>query len=204
MLKMSSTVICAVALAALLFAVCQPGTRGWFGDPRHSGRPFPENASERVLACIARPDESGEDTPFNRRFALAVAALQSDLRQMDWSELVCLALAEQAEVGQLQQARTVLSLAAGVERPDRQQLQGWLHVIERRLIMMTGTTIAADRQAQRERHCLQREQDYETCREALEQHRRLLVEQQTVIDELEIQVRKLKEVELILHPLPSE
>ncbi len=170
-------------------------------DTRLAALPPPE----RTLACVAEAD-GNTLASFRDEHGRALATLRRDPAGGDWSGLVCLALSSQAQAEQIKETIDVIEKALAA-RGDRRYdpLLGFYTILKQRY---DGLAWQAEEnrhwQAQLAAQQAQAEQvrgDYE---KQLAEARRLAAEKESQVEALEQQVRKLKEVELMLQPQSIE
>ncbi len=151
---------------------------------------------ERTVYCLA---EIKEDVgpAFEIMHAKALAEVRNDPEQADWSELVCLSLSGEASPWQLEQTVDTLDRVLALQSKQHNSLGGFQRILQVRLNLYE----------QIEKQSLQIEQlrkeqakQIADADRAAKRHEQLTNELQNRINELEQQVRKLKEVELLLHP----
>ncbi|MCB2214853.1 MAG: hypothetical protein KQH59_02195 [Desulfobulbaceae bacterium] len=160
---------------------------------------------QRALACVAETD-GNTLASFRQEHAAALAAFQRNPAVEDWSGLVCLALSSQAQAGQIKETIDVLEVALAA-RGDRRYdpLLGFHTLLKQRHDALAW-------HAEENRHWQARlaaqqaqvEQQQISYEEQLTEARRLAAEKEKQVETLEQQVRKLKEVELMLQPQSIE
>jgi hypothetical protein len=161
--------------------------------------------AERTLACIAETD-GNTLASFRDEHATSLTAFQRDPANGDWSGLVCLALSSQAEAGQIKQTIEALDVAIAA-RGERQHdpLFGFYTILKQRYHALAWHD-EENRywQAQLAAQQVHFQQMHGNFEERLAAAERLAAEKQEQVYTLEQQVRKLKEVELMLQPQSIE
>jgi len=170
-------------------------------DTRLAALPPPE----RTLACVAEAD-GNTLASFRDEHGMALATLRRDPASGDWSGLVCLALSSQAQAEQIKETIDVIEGALAA-RSDRRYdpLLGFYTLLKQRYDALAW-------QAEENRHWqaqlaaqqAQAEQVRNGYEKQLAEARRLAAEKESQVEALEQQVRKLKEVELMLQPQSIE
>jgi len=170
-------------------------------DTRLAALPPPE----RTLACVAEAD-GNTLASFRDEHGMALATLRRDPAGGDWSGLVCLALSSQAQAEQIKETIDVIEGALAA-RSDRRYdpLLGFYTLLKQRYDALAW-------QAEENRHWqaqlaaqqAQAEQVRNGYEKQLAEARRLAAEKESQVEALEQQVRKLKEVELMLQPQSIE
>ena len=160
---------------------------------------------ERTLACVAETDGKTLAS-FRDEHATALRALEHAPAGGDWSGLVCLALSSQAQAEQIKETIDVLE-AALADRGDRRYdpLLGFYTLLKQRYDALSWQAEEYSHwQAQLAAQQAQIEQLHSDYEQQLAEARRLATEKEDQIEALEQQVRKLKEVELMLQPQSIE
>lgn len=153
---------------------------------------------ERTLACVAETDGTTLAS-FRDEHATSLTAFQRDPDRGDWSGLICLTLSSQAQAEQIKQTIDVIEVAVAA-RGDRRHdpLLGFLSLLRQRYDTLTWHA-EENSYWQAEKQQLQSNHE-----QRLAESRRLATEQEKQIQALELQVRKLKEVEQMLQPQSIE
>jgi len=155
---------------------------------------------ERTVFCLAESDDaSGYD--LGRMHANALARLEASPENADWSELVCLALHKEAGTGQIRETINALTLILAVQPKINHPARGFKLILEQRLELLER--IVAEQQSCKATiagNAAASAKDISACTLRESAQKAQLAELQEKIGTLEQQVRKLKEVELILHP----
>ena len=170
-------------------------------DTRLAALPPPE----RTLACVAEAD-GNTLASFRDEHGMALATLRRDPASGDWSGLVCLALSSQAQAEQIKETIDVIEGALAARSNRRYDpLLGFYTLLKQRYDALAW-------QAEENRHWqaqlaaqqAQAEQVRNGYEKQLAEARRLAAEKESQVEALEQQVRKLKEVELMLQPQSIE
>jgi hypothetical protein len=160
---------------------------------------------QRALACVAETD-GNTLASFRQEYAAALAAFRRDPAGEDWSGLVCLALSSQAQAEQIEETIDILEVALAA-RGDRRYdpLLGFYTLLKQRHDTLAWSAEENRHwQAQLAAQQAQAEQQRISYEEQLAEVRRLAAEKEKQVETLEQQVRKLKEVELMLQPQSIE
>jgi hypothetical protein len=170
-------------------------------DTRLAALPPPE----RTLACVAEAD-GNTLASFRDEHGMALATLRRDPAGGDWSGLVCLALSSQAQAEQIKETIDVIEGALAA-RSDRRYdpLLGFYTLLKQRYDALAWQAEENKHwQAQLAAQQAQAEQVRNGYEKQLAEARRLAAEKESQVEALEQQVRKLKEVELMLQPQSIE
>ncbi len=153
---------------------------------------------ERTVYCLTEiKHEVGSS--FADMHANALAEVRNNPEQADWSELVCISLSGEATPGQLRQTVDTLDTVLALQSKQSNPIRGFQRIMQARLelydqIEKQSSLIELLRLEQAEQTA--------TMHRTGKEHEQITNELQDRIHRLEQQVRKLKEVELLLHPKP--
>lgn len=152
---------------------------------------------ERTVYCLAEIN-SEVGPAFENMHATALEAVRDNPEQADWSELVCLSLSGEADTTQLRQTVNTLDLVLSVHPQQSHPVLGFRRITQQRVELYD---LLHDKHLQIEilkQNNVEQEAIHDRFIKSNDQIRQ---EQERKIVELEEQVRKLKEVELLLHPI---
>ena len=151
---------------------------------------------ERTVYCLTEADgEVGPD--FERMHAAALEKVRNNPEHGDWSELVCLSLSGEINQGQLRQTVDTLDLVLSVQPQQSNPVRGFKRIMEMRLALYAQL----DKKRMQVETLKQKNVEQATALDRyVKKHEHIQNEQRKKIGQLEQQVRKLKEIELLLHP----
>ncbi|MBE0584121.1 MAG: hypothetical protein IH612_10235 [Desulfofustis sp.] len=161
--------------------------------------------AERTLACIAETD-GNTLASFRDEYTTSLTAFQRDPVNGDWSGLVCLALSNQAEAEQIRQTIETLDVAIAARREGRYDpLFGFYTILKQRYNALAWH---GEENRYWQAQLAAQQAHFQLLNGNLEERlaaaERLAAEKQEQVHTLEQQVRKLKEVELMLQPQSNE
>jgi cell division protein FtsL len=151
---------------------------------------------ERTVYCLSEA-HIPQDQAFEDLFQRTTAVVEEQPETADWSEVVCLALSDEASVEHMQMTINTLQLILAVQQRKSHPARGFKKILEQRLTLYEqiddGLLNLSNEQQERDLLAL----DYEAEIKELMQE---VSNQRKKIESLDQQVQKLKEVELMLTP----
>jgi len=151
---------------------------------------------ERTVYCLAEINSEVGPT-FANMHAVALEAVRVNPEQADWSELVCLSLSGETDLGQLRQTVNTLDLVISVQPQQSHPVRGFRMITQKRVELYDQLDEKHLQIELLKQNNVEQEAAHDRFIKSNEQ---IHQEQQRKIIVLEQQVRKLKEVELLLHP----
>ena len=151
---------------------------------------------EKTVYCLAEAQEK-EVRNFDYMYNHALQEVAADPKSADWSELVCLSLSIEAKPAQLIQTIEVLDRIEKNQPRRSHPVSGFRNLMQQRLFLYAEVDAGRQELAQMEQELVRN-----SVLHGAEMHKEkeLVAEQRKKIEELEKQVRELKEIELLLHP----
>jgi len=155
-------------------------------------------APETTIYCLAEGN-----IPSGDRLALmhkqSMAFVEKNPEKANWGELVCLALAEDATLSQMKETINVLQLVIAVRPKHQGPPRAYKKIVEQRIrFRQTIENQKAEMHELRHVH----EQEIIAYKEIISNQINKTSVEKEKVKELEQQVQKLKEIELLLQPKP--
>ena len=151
---------------------------------------------EKTVFCLVEAKDKQVQN-FDYMYNMAVQEVAGNPASADWSELVCLSLADEAKPEQLRQTVEVLDRVEAAQPQRSHPVTGFRNLLEQRLALHAEIAKNQQRLEEMEQDMVKNSVLYEA---NVANQRRLAEEQRKKIGLLEQQVRELKEIELLLHP----
>lgn len=158
---------------------------------------------ETAIYCVAEGDFPSGDI-LEQMHRQSFQQIENNPEEADWGELVCLSLSEHATVKQMKETTNVLLLVLASRQDSRGAVRGFKKLLEQKIALITEIEKyqqMLDEEAKDKKALISSYEDKMNMYELkVILEKKAAVKQEEKIRDLEQQVQKLKDVELLLQP----
>ena len=151
---------------------------------------------ETAVYCFAE-DNNKTDQELEKMHIGALETVEKNPETGNWGQLVCLALSEQATIKQIKETINTLQLVIAVKHQQSNPARSFKKLLEQKLRLKQDIAQGVKTIELEKEHSARIESNY---KKEIEKQKAVTAVQKSRVSELEKKVKKLQEIELLLHP----